>query len=177
MLPTLAGPRLTLRPGRAGDAERLHVIRSEPEVARWWNEPVPVDDVAKDLDGGYGDTVLVIEVGGEVAGAIQYCEETEPDYRHASIDLYLSRGYQGQGLGGEAVRVLAAYLVDDLKHHRLTIDPAVDNAAAIRAYERVGFRPVGVMRRYERGSDGRWHDGLLMDLLADELVRVSAAEG
>ena len=26
-----------------------------------------------------------------------------------------------------------------------------------------------VMRRYERGPNGRWHDGLLMDLLAEEL--------
>ena len=29
---------------------------------------------------------------------------------------------------------------------------------------------VGVMRNYERGVDGTWHDGLLMDLLADELT-------
>jgi aminoglycoside 6'-N-acetyltransferase len=29
----------------------------------------------------------------------------------------------------------------------VTIDPSVDNAAAIRSYEKVGFRPVGVMRR------------------------------
>jgi aminoglycoside 6'-N-acetyltransferase len=27
-----------------------------------------------------------------------------------------------------------------------------------------------VMRNYERGLDGTWHDGLLMDLLADELI-------
>ena len=40
---------------------------------------------------------------------------------------------------------------------------------AIRAYGKVGFRPVGAMRRYERGPDGTFHDGLLMDLLADEL--------
>jgi aminoglycoside 6'-N-acetyltransferase len=26
-----------------------------------------------------------------------------------------------------------------------------------------------VMRSYERGPDGTWHDGLLMDLLATEL--------
>ena len=44
-------------------------------------------------------------------------------------------------------------------------------SAAIRCYAKVGFRPVGVLRRYERGLDGTWHDGLLMDLLADELVR------
>ena len=41
---------------------------------------------------------------------------------------------------------------------------------AIRCYGKVGFRPVGVMRAYERGADDRWHDGLLMDLLADELL-------
>ena len=54
---------------------------------------------------------------------------------------------------------------------RLTIDPAADNQRAIRAYRRVGFRPVGVMRRYERdvGGDG-WHDGLLMELLAGEEI-------
>src|SRR3954470_8828992 len=171
---TLRGPRLLLRPGGPGDAERLHAIRSEPAVRRWWNEPVPVDDIAKDLDGGYGEVVLVIEVGGKVAGAIQFYEENERDYRHASIDLYLSERHQGQGLGPEAIAVLAAYLIDTRGHHRLTIDPAADNSAAIRAYERIGFRPVGVMRRYERGADGSWHDGLLMDLLAEELVRVSA---
>ena len=48
------------------------------------------------------------------------------------------------------------------------IDPAANNAAAIRAYEKAGFRPVGVMRRYERGPDGTWHDGLLMDMLCEE---------
>jgi len=34
----------------------------------------------------------------------------------------------------------------------------------------VGFRPVGVMRQYERGGDGHFHDGLLMDLLRGELA-------
>jgi aminoglycoside 6'-N-acetyltransferase len=54
-------------------------------------------------------------------------------------------------------------------HHRITIDPAAANSQAIRCYTSVGFRPVGVMRRYERGGDGHFHDGLLMDLLRDEL--------
>ena len=54
-------------------------------------------------------------------------------------------------------------------YRRLVIDPAADNAAAIRCYRKVGFRPVGIMRQYERGPDGSWHDGLLMDLLAEEL--------
>ena len=41
---------------------------------------------------------------------------------------------------------------------------------AIATYRRVGFRPVGIMRRYERGPDGTFHDGLLMDMLEGELT-------
>ena len=57
------------------------------------------------------------------------------------------------------------------------LDPAADNEAAIRCYLKVGFRPVGIRRRSERGSDGSWHDGLLMDLLAEELTAQPAVTG
>ena len=67
--------------------------------------------------------------------------------------------------------MLARHLFVERGHHRLVIDPRADNRRAIRAYERVGFRRVGVMRSYERGADGAWHDGLLMDMLRGELVR------
>ena len=102
-------------------------------------------------------------------GLIEYSEEDDPMYRHAGIDIFLSEAVQGQGLGTDAVRTMARHLIHDRGHHRLVIDPAADNHAAIRAYEKVGFKPVGVMRRYERLPGGEWHDGLLMDLLADEI--------
>jgi len=60
-------------------------------------------------------------------------------------------------------------LFEQRGHHRITIDPAAANERAIRSYTKVGFRPVGVMREYERGTDGRYHNGLLMDLLRHEL--------
>jgi aminoglycoside 6'-N-acetyltransferase len=66
--------------------------------------------------------------------------------------------------------LLARFLFEERGHHRITIDPAAANEPAIRCYAKVGFRPVGIMRQYERGADGRFHDGLLMDLLRDELV-------
>jgi aminoglycoside 6'-N-acetyltransferase len=123
------------------------------------------EDLAED-----GMETLVIEHEGQVAGAIQWSAEDEPDYRHAGIDIYLDPALHGRGLGTDAVRTLAKHLIADHGHRRLVIDPAADNVAAIRCYSKVGFRPVGVMRRYERGVDGTWHDGLLMDLLADELI-------
>jgi aminoglycoside 6'-N-acetyltransferase len=67
------------------------------------------------------------------------------------------------------VRTIARHLIRDRGHHRITIDPAAENERAIRCYARVGFRRVGVLRRYERGADGSWHDGVLMELLAEEL--------
>ena len=121
------------------------------------------------LDADPEKTVWTIEVDGVVAGSIQTAEEAEPDYRHASIDLFLGPAFQGRGLGSDAIRALAHWLFEDCGHHRLTIDPSAANERAIRTYTAIGFRPVGVMRRYERGPDGTFHDGLLMDLLRDEL--------
>lgn len=165
---TLTGAQVTLRPATTLDVAALVAIRATPEVFARWGGVDLAASVAEDLDDP--DThVYVIEYGGQVAGAVQWSEETDPDYRHASIDIYVDPMVHGRGLGTDAVRTLARHLILDQGHHRLTIDPAADNAVAIACYRKVGFRPVGVMRRYERGPDGTWHDGLLMDLLADEL--------
>lgn len=170
----LAGEGVTLRPVGPGDLERLRAILEEPSVARWWGGPRPDDpdfDPAADwLDGDETTTTFVIEVGGDVIGSIQAAEELEPDYRHAAIDLFIDTDHQGLGLGPDVIRTVARWLFDVRGHHRLTIDPSAANERAIVAYRRVGFRPVGVMRSYERGHDGTWHDGLLMDLLAGELT-------
>jgi aminoglycoside 6'-N-acetyltransferase len=170
--PVLATGRVRIRPGQPGDAERLHAILAEPAVARWWGEPDPVPVIEEDLSGAEGDAMLlVVEVDGQLAGGIQYHEEDDPMYRHAGIDIYLSTGCQGHGAGRTAVALLAGYLFGPRGHHRITIDPAAANEQAVRCYTAVGFRPVGLMRQYERGTDGKFHDGLLMDLLRDELVQ------
>jgi aminoglycoside 6'-N-acetyltransferase len=168
--PVLAGAVVRLRPGGPGDAVLLHDILAEPSVFRWWGEPEPVGQIKDDLRGDGETVLLVIEVGGEVAGGIQYTEEDDPMYRHAGIDIFLGTRFQDRGAGREAVALVARFLFEERGHHRLTIDPAAANERAIRSYAAVGFRPVGVMRQYERGPDGSFHDGLLMDLLRDELT-------
>src|SRR5204862_2028311 len=101
-----------------------------------------------------------IEVAGELAGWLGFTEEREPDYRHAGLDIFLAPEVQAQGLGPAALTLAARWLIDERGHHRLTIDPAQANERAIRAYAKVGFRPVGIMRRYERGVEESWHDNL-----------------
>jgi aminoglycoside 6'-N-acetyltransferase len=168
--PVLQGQAVQLRRVTSDDAERLTEILSHPEVAQWWGR-FGLDRVQHELVSPDDGTVsFAIQADDEIVGLIQYLEENDPDYRHASIDLFLHPDWHGRGLGADAIRVLARYLFDERGHHRLTIDPAAHNERAIRSYERVGFRPVGVMRRYERGLDGSWHDGLLMDMLAEDLT-------
>jgi aminoglycoside 6'-N-acetyltransferase len=168
MAPELIGQRVTLRPVRPGDRDRLRDILAQPGVARWWG-PGSADHAVDEWLTPDESVTYVIAVSGEVAGSIQYLEENGEDYRHASIDLFLDSEHQGHGLGPDAIRTVARHLFEEQGHHRLTIDPAAANERAIRAYERVGFRQVGRMRNYERGADGTWHDGMLMDLLVGEL--------
>jgi aminoglycoside 6'-N-acetyltransferase len=166
-IPRLVGERVTLRPIDEADHRPLRSILAEPGVGHWWGTASP-DEAVADLFEPY-QTSFVIEVDGAVVGGLQVAEEDTPDYRHAGIDLFLATDHQGRGLGPEAIRLAARYLFEVRGHHRLTIDPAAENLRAIHAYERVGFRPVGIMRQYERGRDGTWHDGLLMDLLIGEM--------
>ena len=167
---SLHGECVTLRPPADADVPRLTAILIHPDVAVWWGR-WDEDRVRREfVDPGDDSVPFAIEVDGEVIGLIQYGEENEPDYRHAGIDIFLDPTRHGRGLGADAVRTLARHLFADRGHHRLTIDPAAHNERATRSYARVGFRPVGIMRRYERGPDGAWHDGLLMDLLPEDLA-------
>jgi aminoglycoside 6'-N-acetyltransferase len=162
----LKGPRVRLAPLAREHHERLTELRREPEVVRWWQEPS--DDFLEEEDGVHKYAVLL---QGDVIGFVQWHEETDPMYRHAGVDLFVDPTFHGRGLGTEVVRVVCAHLIDEQGFHRIVIDPEVANEVAIAAYRAVGFKPVGVMRRYQRDRFGEWQDGLLMDLLADEFVR------
>ena len=164
----LRGEQVTLQPLAEGDFPRLLEILSEPDVVRWWGE---YDEVRLRTDylSDEGDTGFTIRVGEEIVGLIGYWEEDETDYRHAGMDIFLAPDRHGAGSAQDALLTLARHLVEERGHHRLVIDPAAANERAIRAYEKVGFRPVGVMRKAERLPGGEWHDCLLMDLLAEEL--------
>lgn len=159
----IAGQTVVLRPTAAAHVPAFLEILRHPEVATWWGG-YDLERVRRDLLGPHG---FAIELAGEVIGMIIYREETDPDHRHAGIDLALHPDHHGRGLGCDALRTMARHLFDR-GHHRVVTDPAAHNERAVRSCRRAGFRPVGVMRRYERGADGGWHDGLLMELLDDD---------
>jgi aminoglycoside 6'-N-acetyltransferase len=151
-------PNVELRPATEADVDDFVAIVSGSE---WWGDS-PYDVLDEDC------TVWAIEAGGQTVGWLQAYEEDDPGYRYAALDIMLAPSHQGQGIGPQALRQAIDLLIGR-GHHRFTIDPALDNERAVRAYEKVGFRRVGVLRKYWRDTEGQWRDGLLMDLLADDL--------
>lgn len=189
----LVGQEVVLLPVGDSHLPDLIRIRSTPEVVARWRGAEDIEaELRYDLDddeveqyvvsvdstrgsGAPYDQSAVRSNSGSreslvTIGLVQWSAEEDADYLHASIDIYLDPAYHGRGFGTDAVATLARHLFSERGHHRITIDPAADNHVAIRSYAKVGFKPVGTLRHYERGADGTWHDGLLMDLLKSDLI-------
>jgi aminoglycoside 6'-N-acetyltransferase len=162
--PILAGERVTLRRPTNADAAPLLTILSEPEVARWWVGYTAERIRDEILDSGYS---LIMEIDEQCAGAIFLYPNEDPEYLHVVIHLFLGANWYGHRYGAEALAIVIAHL-GALGHHRFTLDPNVHNAPAIRSYERLGFRRVGILREYQLRPDGSREDGLLMDLVLSD---------
>jgi aminoglycoside 6'-N-acetyltransferase len=158
----LHGDHVVLRALRTADRARLRAIRATPEVARWWG---PVEDDFP--EGDYPDgTRLAVLLGGEVIGMIQYEEEADPDSRHADIDIFLDPAHHARGLGTDAMRTIARFLIEQRGHHRLTLSTVPENTRAIRCYEKAGFRRIGITHSSQRDVvTGTWFDELWMELV------------
>jgi aminoglycoside 6'-N-acetyltransferase len=162
----LLGKLVVLRPATDDDRARLSEIRASPAVRRWWDDtPEPPWPRSDDETARYavelGDPPLVV-------GLVQSYEHPDERYRHAGIDIFLDESVHGRGIGRDAVSTLLNHLVTAGGHHRVVIDPAAANAAAIACYRAAGFSDVGVMRRYEYDERQQtWRDGLLMEYVVD----------
>lgn len=85
-------------------------------------------------------------------------------------------GYRGKGYGSDALRLVLRYAFDELNLERVGLDVISGNAAAIRAYERAGFRQEGALRRAVL-RDGQRQDRLLMGILRAEWLDHTSSEG
>lgn len=154
---------LELEPLDVTHARRLRELHQEPEVLRWWGpmEPFfPFDEPESQR--------FAIVVDSEIAGLIQWGDDSYEEIRHAYVDIFLGEDFAGRGIGTQAMQRMVELLVDEHGYHRIAIDPAPENIRAVRCYEKVGFTHVGRLHRaYFEPWSKQWRDELRMELVVE----------
>lgn len=175
MKPLILGESIYLRNVTPADAT--------PDYVSWLND----EDTTRYLELGGGATLepvadyiaryrdrddivfmaIVLQAGGRHVGNIKL----EPiDRRHSRATLGIMIGdpaARGKGIGTEAMILAMRYTFDVLGLHRLDLGVTSHNVAAIRCYEKAGFKQEGRFREAVQREHGR-DDSVWMGILAHE---------
>jgi RimJ/RimL family protein N-acetyltransferase len=115
------------------------------------------------------DLVLVIETrAGQLIGACGL-HGISARSRTADLGIWIAEPHWDQGYGTDAVRVMCRFGFREMNLQRIDLGVFDNNPRGMRAYEKVGFREEGRLRR-AHFVDGRYVDLLLMGILAEELI-------
>jgi RimJ/RimL family protein N-acetyltransferase len=98
---------------------------------------------------------------------------------HRSADIGIRIGeekYRGRGYGKQALRIALDYCWDHLNLERVGLVVFRHNARAINAYQAVGFKKEGLLKRLLY-VDGRWVDVVLMAAFRRSRSRQRARSG
>ncbi len=143
-----AGPAYDFRPLDPGDMPLIARWLEEPHVARWWDggAAAGVREIEQAMAEASTAPHLVL-MDGEPVGYIQsYDIHAEPDHPYGDqppgtlgIDQFIGvAALTGKGHGPRLIAAFVARLFA-AGCPRVVLDPAPDNAVAIRAYEKAGF--------------------------------------
>ncbi len=155
VLPPLATERLVLRRLETGDADAVHRLINDWEVAGKLSRvsyPFPLDDIEDWIEATHES----LRQGREFAFAITLRAESElvgviglivDDTRtRADLGYWIGRAYWDRGYATEAVRRLVEFGFLNLGLERLWAVMLVNNDVSARVLEKVGFRNEGQFR-------------------------------
>lgn len=155
---------LDLEPLNVKQVPRLRELRAQPGVCKWWGPleaGFPFDEPESQR--------FAIVADGRIVGMVQWGDSSWGDEnRHAYVDIFLGDDYSGRGIGTEVMRRLTEMLIEEQRYHRIVLDAAIENAQAIRSYEKAGFRAIGTHHRsYLEPYSKEWRDELYMELVVE----------
>lgn len=136
--------RLSLRPIRPGDADRIALLGGDWDVARMTGRiPYPYSqDAALHWVSGLADGEIVfgIEHQGELIGICGYSAKGDGS---AELGYWIGKDYWRQGFATEAANALMSYGFIKGGVKRFTCSHFTDNAGSARVVTKLGFRSVG----------------------------------
>src|SRR5581483_3020682 len=112
---------------------------------------------------------LVVVADGRAIGDVNLFQ-IETRNRNALIGIGIWRPQDcDRGYGTDAMRTMLRWAFGHLNLHRVELSVDAENARAIHVYEKLGFVREG-MRREQHYDGGRYHDELIMGVLAHEFA-------
>jgi [ribosomal protein S5]-alanine N-acetyltransferase len=136
--------RLSLRPIRPSDADRIALLGGDWDVARMTGRiPYPYSqDAALHWVSGLaeGEVVFGIDHQSELIGICGFSPKGDGS---AELGYWIGKDYWGQGFATEAANALMSYGFTKGGVKRFTCCHFTDNAGSARVVTKLGFRSVG----------------------------------
>jgi RimJ/RimL family protein N-acetyltransferase len=174
--------RIRLRPFEPVDVPALHSGLNHPELAgrrylpRCYSNDFPlsvkqVEGVLEEWSGQDKALHLAVELlsSQELAGYVEYEWEWDPLCPFVSVLIFPP--FQRQSYGAEAARLLLRIIFENSPAHNISAWMSDWNQAALEFTQKLGFQVCGRFRR-DSLHDGQYSDGILMDLLRPEWMKM-----
>lgn len=174
--PLIAHGRVWLRPMEERDLSGFMALVNDREVGRLAGFAMPfapdgarawLADKMKLASEAKGAFYTVCELGrGDFIGTV-WLKDMDLARRSAELAIAMDAAHVGTGWGSEAQRAVLEHAFETMGLERIWLTVDVENARAIRSYQKVGFQLEGRLRSTIY-RDGAWGDLLIMSMLRPE---------
>ena len=176
-MPTLTGQSIILRDYRREDIPCIRKWVNDPETIKYLSSIFWFPQSATDTD----NFVERMMTPSQFSACFVIADKADESYigqldifhidwkmRAGEIGLVIGRSdKRGQGVGTEALKLLEEYAFQTLGLERLELDVHMDNARALRCYQKSGFTLEGV-KRHAYFRNGAFCDVGFMSILSGE---------
>ncbi len=170
--PFLVGSRVWLRPLERADAPYVLPWINDPDVTRnlLLHRPMNLQAEESFIDETTRDphaiVLAIVNRGTDKTVGVTGLQPIDFQSRQAQFGILIGdRNERGKGLGTESTSLITRYAFDTLNLHRVWLHVVEENAAAIRSYEKVGYRREGILR------DAFYREGRYWNLLSMAVLR------
>jgi RimJ/RimL family protein N-acetyltransferase len=170
---------VNLRALEKRDLKQLVDWMNDPELTQWLGPRFPIS--LEEQEVWYSKLIqdstkksLIIEDKEGTAIGLTSLLHLDWRNRQAELGTYIGeRNHLGKGYGPDANLTILRFAFYELNLNRVYLHVFEENARAIRSAEKCGFRQEGIMRS-AIFYGGRYHDVVLMSILASEFAQMGA---
>jgi RimJ/RimL family protein N-acetyltransferase len=170
------GQKVRLREYRKEDIPLRLAYINDPEIAQNLTPDIPYPMTLHEEEKWF-DSITAVSDTYKFAietltdnRFIGGCSISNVDWRNsvATIGIFIgSKVHRGNGYGSDAIKILMNFIFLQMNINKIKLTVYSYNKAAIKCYEKCGFKIEGVLRQ-EIFKDGKYYDKIAMGILKSE---------